>query len=86
MGPLLLGLLVAMAGLFRFVQPMVFGEVAEHAKPVHANMLPVYVHLTLALILGLSIPGFLADWYNQAATLITAHSTQPITAMLGSSS
>ncbi len=85
-GPLLLGLLVAMAGLFRFVQPMVFGEVAEHAKPVHANMLPVYVHLTLALILGLSIPGFLADWYNQAAILITAHTTQPIIAMLGSSS
>ena len=70
-GPLLLGLLVAMAGLFRFVQPMVYGEVAEQARPVHVNMMPVYVHLALALLLGLSIPTFLADWYNQAAALIT---------------
>jgi len=69
--PLLLGLLVAMAGLFRFVQPMVYGEVAEQARPVHVNMTPVYVHLALALVLGLSIPTFLADWYDQAAALIT---------------
>jgi len=68
--PLLIGLLVAMAGLFRFVQPMVYGETAAQATPVHVNMSPVYVHLTLALLLGLSIPTFLADWYHQAAALI----------------
>jgi len=67
---LLLGLLIAMAGLFRFVQPMVYGETAEQAVPVHVNMLPVYVHFVLALVLGLSIPGFLAGWYTQAAALI----------------
>ncbi|MDQ6996150.1 MAG: hydrogenase 4 subunit F [Mariprofundus sp.] len=69
--PLLLGLLVAMAGLFRFVQPMVYGDVPEHARTIHVNMTPVYIHLTLALLLGLSIPSFLADWYSQAADLIT---------------
>ena len=69
--PLLLGLLVAMAGLFRFVQPMVYGETAPHARHVHVNMTPVYIHLTLALLLGLSIPTFLADWYHEAATLIS---------------
>jgi len=68
--PLLLGLLIAMAGLFRFVQPMVYGETASHAKHVHVNMTPVYVHFGLALILGLAIPEFLADWYHQAAALI----------------
>ncbi|MDX8411112.1 MAG: hydrogenase 4 subunit F [Mariprofundaceae bacterium] len=68
--PLLLGLLVAMAGLFRFVQPMVYGEAAEYAKPVRVNMLPVYIHFTLALVLGLAIPSFLAEWYGQAAALI----------------
>ena len=68
--PLLLGLLVAMAGLFRFVQPMVYGEPSEQAVAVHVNMLPVYVHFTLALALGLAIPGFLAGWYEQAAALI----------------
>jgi len=68
--PLLLGLLVAMAGLFRFVQPMVYGEAPTHAQSVPVNMTPVYIHLTLALVLGLSIPTFLADWYHQAAILI----------------
>jgi len=70
--PLLLGLLVAMAGLFRFVQPMVYGEAPEYAKEVHVNMLPVYIHFALALALGLAIPSFLADWYEQAAALIVS--------------
>jgi len=74
-GPLLLGLLVAMAGLFRFVQPMVYGETPEHARHVHVNMKPVYIHLSLALLLGLSIPAFLAGWYDQAAALITTAAT-----------
>jgi len=69
-GPLLLGLLVAMAGLFRFVQPMVYGEAPAHAHSIPVNMTPVYIHLTLALVLGLSIPAFLADWYQEAAALI----------------
>jgi len=67
---LLMGLLVAAAGLFRFVPDMAYGNVPEHAKAVPANMLPVYAHLALALILGLSTPAFLAAWYHQAAALI----------------
>ena len=68
--PLLAGLLVAFAGLFRFVQPMVFGPVPAHAIAIEANMLPVYIRFALALLLGLAIPGPLANWYEQAATLI----------------
>ncbi|MDX8387390.1 MAG: hydrogenase 4 subunit F [Ghiorsea sp.] len=67
---LLLGLLIAMAGLFRFVQPMVYGEPPESAKHVKVNMMPVYIHFGLALLLGLAIPDFLATWYHQAAALI----------------
>ncbi|RMG91788.1 MAG: hydrogenase 4 subunit F [Zetaproteobacteria bacterium] len=74
--PLLLGLLIAMAGLFRFVQPMVYGETAAQAVPVRVNMLPVYVHLALALVLGLSIPSFLSGWYEQAAALIVTTSVE----------
>jgi len=59
-----------MAGLFRFVQPMVYGETPAHAHAIAVNMTPIYIHLTLALLLGLSIPTFLADWYHQAAALI----------------
>ena len=51
---------------------MAYGEVPEHAKAVPVNMLPVYVHLALALVLGLSIPAFLAGWYEQAASLIVS--------------
>lgn len=69
---LLFGLLLAFAGLFRFVQPMVFGEAPGHAVAIKANMLPVYVHFGLALLLGLAIPDFLANWYEQAAALIAA--------------
>ena len=67
---LLLGLVVAFAGLFRHVQPMAFGAVPDNATMVKVNMLPVYVHLGLALILGLAIPAFLADWYQTAADLL----------------
>ncbi len=72
---LLIGLLIAVAGLFRFVPNMTYGEVPEHAKLVHANMLPVYIHFSLALLLGISIPGFLAGWYHQAAALIAGGAT-----------
>jgi len=69
--PLVVGLLIAMAGLFRFVQPMVYGEPPATAVHIHVNMQPVYLHLALALLLGLTIPAFLAGWYEQAAALIT---------------
>ncbi|MDX8412532.1 MAG: hydrogenase 4 subunit F [Mariprofundales bacterium] len=68
--PLLLGLLIAMGGLFRFVQPMVYGDAPEAANRVRVNMIPIYVHFGLALLLGLAIPLFLSHWYHQAATLI----------------
>ena len=68
---LLAGLGVAFAGLFRQVQPMVFGEIPEGQKPVRANMIPVFVHLALVLFLGLAIPDMLARWFDQATRLIS---------------
>jgi hydrogenase-4 component F len=68
---LLTGLVVAFAGLFRHVHPMVYGVAPEGQKPVQANMLPVMLHLALVLWLGLSIPGFLAVWLDRATELIT---------------
>ncbi len=67
---LLAGLLVATAGLFRFVPHMSYGEPPVDAVVVRANMLPVWLHLALALALGVSVPGFLAHWYEQAAHII----------------
>jgi hydrogenase-4 component F len=72
--PLLVGFGVAFAGLFRHVHPMVYGEPPEGQVPVRANMLPVMVHLALVLWLGLSIPSFLARWFEQATVLISGGS------------
>ncbi|WP_455385412.1 hydrogenase 4 subunit F [Acidihalobacter prosperus] len=67
---LLLGLVVAFAGLFRHLQPMVYGAAPAEQRPVKANMLPVVLHLVLVLWLGLAIPGLLAHWLDSATALI----------------
>lgn len=67
---LLLGIGIAFAGLFRHIQPVVYGDRPESQKPVQANLWPVLIHLGLVLWLGLAIPGFLANWFAQATVLI----------------
>jgi hydrogenase-4 component F len=67
---LVLGLSVAFAGLFRNIQPMVFGEPPLGQKPVVANMWPVFIHLGLVLWLGISIPAVLAQWLDQATVML----------------
>ncbi len=69
--PLLAGLAVAFAGLFRHVQPMVYGDLPEGQQAVQANMWPVAIQLALVLWLGLAIPAFLAQWFDQATLLIS---------------
>ena len=69
--PLLAGIAVAFSGLFRHLHPMVFGSRPEAQVPIKVNMLPVYVHLALVLWLGLAIPEFVANWFDQATRLIT---------------
>jgi len=68
---LLIGLAVAFAGLFRHLQPMVYGKSPESQQPVPVNALPAIVHLGLVLWLGLSIPLFLAQGLDRATQLIT---------------
>jgi hydrogenase-4 component F len=68
--PLLLGLAIAFAGLFRHLQPMVFGEPPAGQLPVKANMLPVLLHLLLVLWLGISIPDVLSRWLDQATIMV----------------
>ncbi len=69
--PLLLGLTIAFAGLFRHLHPMVYGDAPENQQPVKMNMWPVIIHLSLVLWLGLSIPNFLSNWFNKATILIS---------------
>jgi hydrogenase-4 component F len=67
---LLISLGVAFAAVFRKVQPMVFGDTDAKPLPHRPALIPVFVHLALALMLGLYIPPYLAAWYREAAKLI----------------
>lgn len=69
--PLLVGLALAFAGLFRHLHPMVFGVCPEKQLPVQVNSLPMTIHLLLVLWLGLSIPAFLVNWFDAATQLIS---------------
>ena len=70
---LLMALGVAFAGIFRRVQPMVFGETTAQRLPHPPALLPVFAHLGLVLGLGLFIPAYLADWFRLAARLIAGN-------------
>ncbi|ROR29552.1 hydrogenase 4 subunit F [Inmirania thermothiophila] len=67
---LLSGIVVAFAGLFRHMHPVVFGPRPQDQSPIPANMVPVAVHLAIVLWLGLAMPGFLARWFDEATRLI----------------
>jgi hydrogenase-4 component F len=67
---LLISLGVAFAAIFGKVQPMVFGDTTATRLPHPPALLPVFVHIGLALLLGIYVPPFLADWYREAARLI----------------
>ncbi len=69
--PLLAGLAIAFAGLFRHLQPMVFGPCPPGQGPVRISMAPVVVHLVIVLWLGLSMPPLLARWFDDATRLIS---------------
>ena len=69
--PILLAALgVAFASVFSRVLPMVFGETTAKPLPHQPALVPVFVHLSLALMLGLYIPPYLEGWYRQAARMI----------------
>jgi hydrogenase-4 component F len=67
---LLLALGVAFASVLSKVQPMVFGETTVRPLAHPPALVPVFVHLGFALLLGLYIPPYLQDWYQQAARLV----------------
>lgn len=67
---LLVALGVAFAAVLGKVQPMVFGETTVRPLAHPPALVPVFVHLALALLLGLYIPPYLDNWYQQAARLV----------------
>ena len=67
---LFLGLGVAFASIVLRVLPMVFGDTTLKTLLHPPALVPVFVHLALALVLGLYIPPYLNGWYVQAAAML----------------
>jgi len=67
---LLLALGVAFAAISSRVKEMVFGETTAKPLPHSPALLPVFMHLGLALMLGLYIPPYLNGWFRQAVNMI----------------
>jgi hydrogenase-4 component F len=67
---LLLALAVAFASIFWRVQAMVFGETTAKPLTHPPALLPIMLHLGLALMLGLYMPPYLDLWFRQAAQMI----------------
>jgi hydrogenase-4 component F len=67
---LFLALGVAFASILARVLPMVFGDTTLKPLAHPPALLPVFVHLALALMLGLYIPPYLNTWYVQAAAML----------------
>jgi len=67
---LLLGLGVAFGGLLRNVQSMVSGNIPSNQSPIKAAHIPVILHMTLVLVVGLYMPAFLNDWFYTAVELL----------------
>ena len=67
---LFLALGVAFASILVRVLPMVFGDTNLKVLAHPPALIPVFVHLALALVLGLYIPPYLNGWYVHAASLL----------------
>lgn len=67
---LFLALGVAFASILIRVLPMVFGDSSLKPLAHPPALVPVFLHLALALVLGMYIPPYLNGWYVQAASML----------------
>lgn len=68
---ILLGIIIALAGLLRNIQPIVYGEPSTLIKD-KICMSPAILHLGLILILGIYLPSSMGQLISEATKLITA--------------
>ncbi|MBV8699656.1 hydrogenase 4 subunit F [Bradyrhizobium sp.] len=67
---LVLGLLIALGGLFLRVGGVVFGEVRGPTAPAEASYLPMFTHLALVLLAGIYLPPVLVAGFQNVARLL----------------
>ena len=67
---LVFGLLIAFGALILRLQDVVFGEPSGKSDPARASYIPAYVHLSLALVAGVWLPGPVVQWFRGVAALL----------------
>ena len=67
---LVLGILVALGGLFLRINPVVFGEPRGKSAPAEASYVPMFAHLAIVLMAGIYIPPALVVGFQNVARLL----------------
>jgi hydrogenase-4 component F len=67
---LVLGLLIALGGLFLRIGGVVFGEVRGPTAPAEASYVPMFTHLALVLLAGIYLPPVLVLGFQNVARLL----------------
>jgi hydrogenase-4 component F len=67
---LVLGILIALGGLFLRLNTIGFGEPRGPAEPAHASYVPMFAHLALVFIGGFYLPPALVSGFENVAKLL----------------
>jgi hydrogenase-4 component F len=67
---LVLGILIALGGLFMRLNVVVFGEPKGATKPAEASYVPMFTHLALVLMAGVYLPPALVTGFTNVAKLL----------------
>ena len=67
---LVLGILIALGGLFLRLNVVVFGEPKGETKPAEASYVPMFTHLALVLTAGIYLPPLLVAGFSNVAKLL----------------
>jgi hydrogenase-4 component F len=67
---LVLGILIALGGLFMRLNVVVFGEPKGVTRPAEASYVPMFTHLALVLMAGIYLPPALVAGFSNVAKLL----------------
>jgi hydrogenase-4 component F len=67
---LVIGLLLSIGALFKWLQEILFGEPKGPVGAVKASYVPLFIHLALVLMAGLWLPETIVRWFKTVAALL----------------
>ena len=68
--PLVIGLLLSLGALFQKLNTVAFGEPRGSLEPDRMSHVPMMLHFGLVLMIGIFIPGPVANWFGHIAKLL----------------